>query len=158
MASVYDFEVTKANGEQISLEDYKGQPLLIVNTASKCGFTPQFSGLQNLYEAYKDEGLMILGFPSDQFNNQEFDNIDDTTEFCQVNYGVTFPMMAKVDVNGDEADPLFTYLTVEQKGLLSNKIKWNFTKFLINRDREVIKRYAPQTKPEKIAKDIEDLL
>ena len=158
MASVYDFEVTKANGEQISLEDYKGQPLLIVNTASKCGFTPQFSGLQNLYEAYKDEGLMILGFPSDQFNNQEFDNIDDTTEFCQVNYGVTFPMMAKVDVNGDEADPLFTYLTVEQKGLLSNKIKWNFTKFLINRDGEVIKRYAPQTKPEKIAKDIEDLL
>src|SRR5699024_951423 len=158
MASVYDFEVTKANGEQISLEDYKGQPLLIVNTASKCGFTPQFSGLQNLYEAYKDEGLMILGFPSDQFNNQELDNIDDTTEFCQVNYGVTFPMMEKVDVNGDDADPLLTYLPVEQKGLLSNKIKWNFTKFLINRDREVIKRYAPQTKPEKIAKDIEDLL
>lgn len=158
MASVYDFEVTKANGEQVSLEDYKGQPLLIVNTASKCGFTPQFSGLQNLYEAYKDDGLMILGFPCDQFNNQEFDDIEETIEFCQVNYGVTFPMMAKVDVNGDEADPLFKFLTVEQKGLLSNKIKWNFTKFLISREGEVIKRYAPQTKAEKIAKDIEKLL
>lgn len=158
MASVYDFEVTKANGEQVSLEEYRGQPLLIVNTASKCGFTPQFSGLQSLYEDYKDDGLMILGFPSDQFNNQEFDDIDETTKFCQENYGVTFPMMAKVDVNGDQAEPLFNYLTVEQKGLLSNKIKWNFTKFLINREGEVIKRYAPQTKPEKIAKDIEALL
>lgn len=158
MASVYDLEVTKANGEQVSLEEYKGQPLLIVNTASKCGFTPQFSGLQSLYKTYKDDGLMILGFPSDQFNNQEFDDIDETTKFCQENYGVTFPMMAKVDVNGDQAEPLFNYLTVEQKGLLSNKIKWNFTKFLINREGEVIKRYAPQTKPEKIAKDIEALL
>jgi len=158
MASVYDFEVTKANGEQVSLEEYKGQPLLIVNTASKCGFTPQFSGLQSLYETYKDDGLMILGFPSDQFNNQEFDDIDETTKFCQENYGVTFPIMAKVDVKGDQAEPLFNYLTAEQKGLLSNKIKWNFTKFLINRDRKVIKRYAPQTKPERIAKDIEALL
>src|SRR5699024_218672 len=111
MASVYDFEVTKANGEQVSLEEYKGQPLLIVNTASKCGFTPQFSGLQSLYETYKDDGLMILGFPSDQFNNQEFDDIDETTKFCQENYGVTFPIMAKVDVKGDQAEPLFNYLT-----------------------------------------------
>lgn len=158
MASVYDFEVTKANGEQVSLEEYRGQPLLIVNTASKCGFTPQFSGLQSLYETYEDDGLMILGFPSDQFNNQEFDDIDETTKFYQVNYGVTFPIMAKVDVKGDQAEPLFNYLTAEQKGLLSNKIKWNFTKFLINRDGKVIKRYAPQTKPERIAKDIEALL
>lgn len=158
MTSVYDFVVTKANGEQLSLEKYKGKTLLIVNTASKCGFTPQFRDLQLLYEQYKNDGLMILGFPSDQFNNQEFDNIDETTEFCQKNYGVTFPIMAKIDVNGAEAEPLFNHLTAEQKGLFSKKIKWNFTKFLVDCNGKVTKRYAPQTKPKKISKDIEKLL
>lgn len=158
MGSIYDFEVKKANGEMLSLKEYEGKPLLIVNTASKCGFTPQFGGLQELYEEYKDQGLTVLGFPCDQFNDQEFDNIDETTEFCQVNYGVTFPIFAKVDVNGDHADPLFTHLTSEKKGMLSKKVKWNFTKFLVDRDGKVVDRYAPQTAPEKLAEDVEKLL
>ena len=158
MTSVYDFEVKKPNGEMLSLKKYEGKPLVIVNTASKCGFTPQFGGLQSLYDEYKEDGLVVLGFPCDQFNNQEFDDIDETTEFCQVNYGVTFPMMAKVDVNGDAADPLFNHLTSEQKGLLSKKVKWNFTKFLVDRDGKVVERYAPQTAPEKLAEDVKKLL
>lgn len=158
MVSVYDFEVKKSNGDLISLKEYEGKPMVIVNTASKCGFAPQFGGLQSLYEQYKDDGLMVIGFPSDQFNNQEFDNIDETTEFCQVNYGVTFPMMAKINVNGDEADPLFNHLTSEKKGMMSNKVKWNFTKFLVDREGQVIERYAPQTAPEKLAQDVEKLL
>lgn len=158
MGSIYDFEVKKANGEMLSLKEYEGKPLLIVNTASKCGFTPQFGGLQELYEEYKDQGLTVLGFPCDQFNDQEFDNIDETTEFCQVNYGVTFPIFAKVDVNGDHADPLFSHLTSEKKGMLSKKVKWNFTKFLVDRDGKVVDRYAPQTAPEKLAEDVEKLL
>ena len=158
MTSVYDFEVKKPNGEMLSLKEYEGKPLVIVNTASKCGFTPQFGGLQSLYDEYKEDGLVVLGFPCDQFNNQEFDDIDETTEFCQVNYGVTFPMMAKVDVNGDAADPLFNHLTSEQKGLLSKKVKWNFTKFLVDRDGKVVERYAPQTAPEKLAEDVKKLL
>jgi len=123
MASVYDFEVKKPNGDTLSLKEYEGKPLVIVNTASKCALTPQFSGLPLLYEKYKDDGLMILGFPCDQFNDQEFVNSDETTEFCQLNYGVTFPIMAKINVNGDEADPLFNHLTSEKKGMLSKKIK-----------------------------------
>lgn len=114
MTTIYDFEVKKTNGELKSLKEYEGKPLIIVNTASKCGLTPQFKGLQELYEKYKDKGLEILGFPCDQFNNQEFDNIEETTEFCQLNYGVSFPIFAKIDVNGDNADPLFAYLK-EQK-------------------------------------------
>lgn len=158
MVSVYDFEVKKTNGEILSLKEYEGKPLVIVNTASKCGFAPQFGGLQSLYEQYKDDGLMVVGFPCDQFNDQEFDTIDETTEFCQLNYGVSFPMMAKVNVNGDEADPLFDYLTTEKSGLLSKKIKWNFTKFLVDRNGHVVKRYAPQTDPAKLADDVEKLL
>ncbi|ARF12950.1 glutathione peroxidase [Sporosarcina ureae] len=158
MVSVYDFEVKKTNGELLSLKEYEGKPLVIVNTASKCGFAPQFGGLQSLYEQYKEDGLMVLGFPCDQFNDQEFDTIDETTEFCQLNYGVSFPMMGKVIVNGDEADPLFNYLTTEKSGLLSKKIKWNFTKFLVDRDGHVVKRYAPQTNPAKLAEDVEKLL
>ncbi|ARK20947.1 glutathione peroxidase [Sporosarcina ureae] len=158
MVSVYDFEVKKTDGEILSLKEYEGKPLVIVNTASKCGFAPQFGGLQSLYEQYKDDGLMVVGFPCDQFNDQEFDNIDQTTEFCQLNYGVSFPMMAKVNVNGDEADPLFDYLTTEKSGLLSKKIKWNFTKFLVDRNGHVVKRYAPQTDPAKLADDVEKLL
>ena len=154
MQTVYDFEVKKPNGTTQSLRDYEGKPLLIVNTASKCGLAPQFKGLQELYEKFNNQGFEVLGFPSDQFNNQEYDDINKTTEFCQVNYGVTFPMYAKIDVNGNHADPLFQYLTTEQKGILSKKIKWNFTKFLINKKGQVVERYAPTTTPEKIEKDI----
>ena len=158
MASIYDFEVKKANGEQETLEKYKGRPLLIVNTASKCGFTPQFEGLEKLYEQYKDQGLEILGFPCGQFNDQEFDSQEEIMEFCQVNYGVTFPVYAKVDVKGDHADPLFRYLTSQQKGMLTEAIKWNFTKFLVDRDGNVVKRFAPQTPPSNMEEDVKKLL
>ncbi|WP_050181668.1 glutathione peroxidase [Domibacillus robiginosus] len=158
MTNIYDLSVKKPNGDMLALKEYEGKPLLIVNTASKCGFTPQFRGLQFLYEKYKDEGLMVLGFPCDQFNNQEYDDINKTTEFCQVNYGVTFPIFAKIDVNGEGADPLFLHLTAEKKGLLSKKIKWNFTKFLVDRNGHVVGRYAPQTSPEKIEEDVKKIL
>ncbi|MGX6444550.1 glutathione peroxidase [Neobacillus sp. K501] len=154
MKTVYDFNVKMTNGEVKSLKDFEGKPLLIVNTASKCGFTPQFKGLQELYEKYKDQGLEILGFPCDQFNNQEFANIDETTQFCQLNYGVNFPMFAKIDVYGVEADPLFRHLTEQKKGLLTNRIKWNFTKFLVDRNGQVIERYSPTTEPLKIEDDL----
>lgn len=154
MNSVYDFEAKKTNGTTQSLRDYEGKPLLIVNTASKCGLAPQFKGLQELHEKFNNKGFEVLGFPCDQFNNQEYDDINETTQFCQINYGVTFPMYAKIDVNGEHADPLFQYLTSQQKGLLSSKIKWNFTKFLINKKGQVVERYAPTTAPEKIEKDI----
>lgn len=158
MSAIYDYEVKRTNGEQESLAKYKGKPMIIVNTASKCGFTPQFEDLEKLYETYKDQGLQILGFPSGQFGDQEFDNQNEIMEFCQMNYGVTFPMYAKVDVKGDTADPLFKYLTSEQKGMLTEDIKWNFTKFLIDREGNVVKRYAPQTSPIKMEKDIQNLL
>jgi glutathione peroxidase len=158
LKTVYDYNVKMTNGEEKSLEDYKGKPLIIVNTASKCGLTPQFKGLQELYENYKDQGLEILGFPCDQFNNQEFDNIDETTQFCQLNYGVSFPMFSKVDVNGENADPLFTFLKEQKKGLLSKNIKWNFTKFLVDQNGQVVERYAPTTEPAKIKNDLEKLL
>jgi glutathione peroxidase len=158
MKTVHDFSVRMTNGEVKSLKEYEGKPLIIVNTASKCGLTPQFQGLQELYDTYKDRGLEILGFPCDQFNNQEFDNIDETTQFCQLNYGVTFPIFAKVDVNGDKADPLFIYLKEQKKGLLSKNIKWNFTKFLVDQNGQVIERYAPTTEPDKMKHDVEKLL
>jgi glutathione peroxidase len=158
MKTVYDFTVKKTNGEKKSLRDYEGKPLLIVNTASKCGLTPQFTGLQELYDKHKDNGLEILGFPCDQFNNQEFDNIEETTQFCQVNFGVTFPIFAKIDVNGVNADPLFKYLKDQKKGLLGGMIKWNFTKFLVDSNGQVIERYAPTTTPDKIEADVVKLL
>ena len=158
MRTVYDFEVKKTNGELKSLKEYEGKPLIIVNTASKCGLTPQFKGLQELYEKYKDSGVEILGFPCDQFNNQEFDNIEETTEFCQLNYGVSFPIFAKIDVNGDNTDPLFAYLKEQKKGILSKNIKWNFTKFLVDRNGQVVERYAPTTEPGKIEDDLMKLL
>ncbi len=158
MKTVYDFTVKQPNGEQQSLKVYEGKPLIIVNTASKCGLTPQFKGLQELYDSYNDLGLEILGFPCDQFNNQEFDNIDETTEFCQLNYGVTFPIFAKIDVNGEQADPLFTFLKDQKKVLLSKKIKWNFTKFLVDSKGQVVKRYAPTTDPRKIKQELLKLL
>jgi glutathione peroxidase len=158
MKTVYDFDVKMTNGELKSLKDFEGKPLIIVNTASKCGFTPQFKGLQELYEKYKDQGLEILGFPCDQFNNQEFDNIDETTQFCQLNFGVNFPMFAKIDVYGVEADPLFKHLTEQKKGLLTNRIKWNFTKFLVDRNGQVVERYSPTTEPLKIENDLLNVL
>lgn len=154
MTTVYDFSVKKPNGELKSLEEFKGKTLLIVNTASKCGLTPQFKGLQELYNQYKEQGLEILGFPCDQFNNQEFANINETTEFCQLNYGVTFPMFAKIDVNGENAEPLFNFLKEQKKGVLSKNIKWNFTKFLIDNKGQVVERYAPTTAPSKIEDDL----
>ncbi|SEQ55055.1 glutathione peroxidase [Piscibacillus halophilus] len=156
--SVYDLQVEKSNGEMESLSEHKGQILLIVNTASKCGFTPQFEGLQKLYETYKDEGFKVLGFPSDQFMNQEFEQQEEILEFCQTNYGVTFPVYKKIDVKGDHKAPLFKYLTEEKKGLLGGEIKWNFTKFLVDRNGNVVERYSPQTKPEKIEEDIKALI
>ncbi|NMM53469.1 glutathione peroxidase [Paenibacillus aquistagni] len=158
MAKLYDIEVKTSGGTGQSLRDYEGKVVLVVNTASKCGFTPQFKELQELHEKFKDQGLVVLGFPCDQFANQEFEHLDETLQFCQVNYGVTFPMFAKVDVKGEQASPLFKLLTEEKKGLLGSEVKWNFTKFLINRQGEVVDRYAPQTAPSKIAKDIEKLL
>ncbi|WP_449621245.1 glutathione peroxidase [Robertmurraya sp. Marseille-Q9965] len=158
MTTIYDFSVKMPNGTEQSLKGYEGKTLLIVNTASKCGFTPQFAGLQELYLKYKEQGLEILGFPCSQFHNQEFDNIEETTEFCQMNYGVTFPIFAKIDVNGEHEDPLYTFLKSQKNGVLSKNIKWNFTKFLVDKNGQVIERYAPTTEPSKIEKDIADLL
>lgn len=158
MESIYDIQVTKSSGESVSLSDYKGHVLLIVNTASKCGFTPQFTELQALYEKYKDQGFAVLGFPSDQFMNQEFAENDQIMEFCKVNYGVSFPMFAKTEVKGANANPLFQFLTKKQSGLLIGSIKWNFTKFLVNKEGEVVDRYAPQTSPSKVEGDIQKLL
>lgn len=158
MQNIYNFKVKKTNGEDLSLKEYEGKPLIIVNTASKCGLTPQFKELQELYEKYHDRDLEILGFPCDQFNNQEYDNIDETTQFCQVNYGVKFPIFAKIDVNGTHADPLFTFLKEQKSGLLSKRIKWNFTKFLVDRNGQVVQRYSPTTEPSKIEADLAKLL
>lgn len=158
MTTVYDFSVKKTNGELKSLIDFEGKPLLIVNTASKCGLTPQFKELQELYNKYQKDGLEILGFPCDQFNNQEFADIKETLQFCQLNYGITFPMFAKVHVNGDDTDPLFAFLKEQKSGVFSKNIKWNFTKFLIDRHGKVIERYAPTTTPSRIESDIEKVL
>ena len=158
MDSIYDYTIQMPNGTEKTLKEYEGKPLMVVNTASKCGLTPQFKGLQELYEKYSDQGLEIIGFPCDQFNNQEYENIEETTQFCQINYGVTFPITAKIDVNGENAHPLFTYLKKQKKGVLSDNIKWNFTKFLIDREGQVIERYAPTTIPSKIEEDIKKLL
>lgn len=158
MSNVYQFEVKKTNGELQSLKDFEGKVILVVNTASKCGLTPQFQGLQELYEKFADQNFVILGFPCDQFNNQEFENIEETTQFCQLNYGVSFPMYAKINVNGNEADPLYKYLKEQKRGLLTRKIEWNFAKFLIDAKGNVVKRYAATTVPSKLEGDIAALL
>ncbi len=159
MASVYDFSGKTITGQDKPIADFKGQVLLIVNTASKCGFTPQFKGLEAIYEKYKDKGLMVLGFPCNQFLSQDPGTDAEISEFCELNYGVSFPMFAKIDVNGDDAHPLFKHLTSAAPGLLGSKaVKWNFTKFLVDRNGKVISRYAPATKPEDIVADIERLL
>ena len=156
--TIYGFAPKDKGGNAVSLEDYRGQVLLIVNTASKCGFTPQFAGLEKLYKDYQEQGLTILGFPCNQFGKQDPGSNDEIQEFCQLNYGVSFPVFGKIDVNGSNADPLFDYLKTAAPGTLGKRIEWNFTKFLINRDGEVVKRYAPTTKPEAIAADIEAVL
>ncbi|MCH8542082.1 MAG: glutathione peroxidase [Alcanivorax sp.] len=159
MADVYGFSATTIRGEERALADYRGKVLLVVNTASKCGLTPQYKGLQALHEKYQDRGLAILGFPCDQFGHQEPGDETQISEFCEINYGVSFPMFAKIDVNGDGAHPLYKHLKEEAPGLLGSKgIKWNFTKFLINKDGKVVKRFAPTDKPEALEKHIEKLL
>ncbi|WP_226001064.1 glutathione peroxidase [Paenibacillus sp. BJ-4] len=157
--TVYEYAAKTLQGKEIPLSIYEGKVLLIVNTASKCGLTPQYKALQELYSQYQEQGLEILGFPSNQFAKQEPGSSEEISEFCQINYGVTFPMFAKTDVNGDQAHPLFHYLTKTAPGVLGSKaIKWNFTKFLITREGNVFKRYAPQTAPDKLAEDIKKLL
>ena len=156
--TVFGFAAKDEAGQDHSLEDYRGQVLLIVNTASRCGFTPQFAGLESLYKRYKDRGFTVLGFPCNQFGGQDPGSQDEIVTFCQLNYGVSFPMLGKIEVNGRGADPLFEHLKNAAPGTLGKRIKWNFTKFLIGREGEVVKRYAPSTTPEAIAADIEALL
>jgi glutathione peroxidase len=159
MTTVYDFNAKTLAGDEISLSNFRGQVLLIVNTASKCGFTPQYEGLEKLYEKLHDKGLTILGFPCNQFGSQEPGTESEIGAFCQKNYGVSFPMFAKIDVNGDDAHPLYKYLKKEEKGVLGTQaIKWNFTKFLIDKDGNPVERYGSTTKPEDIEGDILKLL
>ena len=157
--SIYDFEALSIDGKPAHLSTQRGKVLLIVNTASACGFTPQFAGLEALWEEYRGKGLVVIGFPSNQFGAQDPGSDDEIASFCQVNYGVTFPMMAKVDVNGENAHPLWKWLCDEARGILgSRSIKWNFTKFLVGKDGQVIKRYAPTDAPESLRSDIEAAL
>ncbi|NJW52505.1 glutathione peroxidase [Salinimicrobium oceani] len=158
MSKIYDFKARDLQGKEVDLEMYRDKVILVVNTASECGFTPQFEGLENLYKKYKSQGLVILGFPCNQFGKQEPGDEKSIAEGCMVNYGVSFPMFSKVEVNGKEAHPLFKFLKKKQGGLLGSKIKWNFTKFLIDREGEPVKRFAPITKPESIEEDIRKLL
>ena len=159
MSSIYDFEAVQMNGQPLALSQMRGKVMLIVNTASACGFTPQFGGLEKLHQTYKDQGLSVLGFPCNQFGNQDPGNNESIASFCQLNYGVSFSMMEKIQVNGPQAHPLYQWLCAEAPGLLGSKaIKWNFTKFLVGRDGRVLKRYAPMDKPEKIKSDIEAAL
>ena len=156
--SVYDFTVKDAKGNDVALELYKGNVLLVVNTATHCGFTPQYTGLENLYEQYHSRGFEILDFPCNQFANQAPEDQEGIQQFCQMKYHVAFPQFLKIEVNGPKESPLYSYLKQQRGGLLGGQIKWNFTKFLVNRSGEVIRRYAPTTTPEAIAKDIEALL
>ena len=158
MTAFTDFSARTLDGAEKSLADYKGQVVLVVNTASKCGFTPQYEGLQELHETYADQGLAVIGFPCNQFGGQEPGDSAQIGDFCQRNYGVGFQMMEKVEVNGSGAHPLYSWLREQKGGMLGSKIKWNFTKFLIGRDGQVIERYGPTTKPEKLKADIEKAL
>ena len=159
MTTVYDFSGLNIKGEEVPLDQFKGKVMLIVNTASKCGFTPQYKGLEELYKNYQDKGLEILGFPCNQFRQQEPGNEEQISEFCELNFGVTFPLFKKVDVNGPDAHPLYKFLKSEAPGLLgSEAIKWNFTKFLVDQNGKVVKRFAPTDTPEKIEKHIRKLL
>lgn len=159
MTSVYDFSARTIDGDEQPLSDFQGKAMLVVNTASKCGFTPQYTGLENLWKKYQDQGLVVLGFPCDQFGHQEPGNEEEIKSFCSLSYDVTFPMYAKVDVNGDKAHPLWKFLKKEKSGLLGiEAIKWNFSKFLVDKHGKVVKRYAPTDTPEKIEKDLSSVL
>ncbi|MFD1215195.1 glutathione peroxidase [Microbulbifer celer] len=159
MTDLYSIPLTAPDGTETTLDEHRGKVLLLVNTASKCGFTPQYQGLEDLYRDYKERGFTVLGFPCNQFGQQEPGSDSDIQEFCTLNYGVSFPVYAKLDVNGEEAHPLFRHLKSEAPGILGTEaIKWNFTKFLVNREGKVEKRYAPKDKPEALAADIEKLL
>lgn len=157
-ASLGDFSATTITGEEQPLAEYAGKVVLVVNTASQCGFTPQYTGLEQVWQKYRDQGFVVLGFPCNQFGHQEPGDEQTIAGFCERNYGVSFPMFAKVDVNGSDAHPLFDWLRTEKGGLLGSRIKWNFTKFLIGRDGQVVKRYAPATTPESLTDDIEAAL
>lgn len=154
----YDFEAERLDGTIESMSTYRGKTVIVVNTASKCGLTPQYEGLENLYRTYKSQGLVILGFPCNQFGNQEPGNADEIQEFCQLNYGVSFPMFAKIEVNGKNTHPIFKYLKSELGGLLGSDIKWNFTKFVIDKDGKPVKRFAPITTPESMEDYITGIL
>ena len=159
MSTVHEFKATDIDGKEHTLAEFKGKAMLIVNVASKCGFTPQYTGLEALYRKFKDKGLVVLGFPCDQFGHQEPGDADEIKNFCSLNYYVTFPMFDKVEVNGDKAHPLYKHLKKSAKGLLgSEAVKWNFTKFLVDKDGKVVKRYAPTDKPESLEKDVKALL
>ena len=159
MTTVYDFKARSLDGKDIDLKQYQGKVLLIVNTASECGFTPQYKGLEAVYEQFRDKGVEVLGFPCNQFGKQEPGSNEEIGAFCERNYGVSFPLFDKIDVNGDNAHPLFKHLKSEAPGLMGTEaIKWNFTKFLVRKDGRVYKRYAPQTEPKELMKDIEKLL
>ncbi|HVH32559.1 glutathione peroxidase [Tahibacter sp. UC22_41] len=159
MTTAYDFSATTLAGDEQPLKTFKGKALLIVNVASKCGFTPQYTGLEAMYRKHKDEGLVVLGFPCDQFGHQEPGDADEIRNFCSLNYDVSFPMFAKIDVNGDKAHPLYKWLKSEKAGFLGTEgVKWNFTKFLVDRHGQVVKRYAPTDTPEKIEKDLDSVL
>ena len=159
MSELYDIEVTTLDGQKQDLHQLEGKVALVVNVASKCGFTPQYAGLEKLYGKYRDQGLVVLGFPCNQFGAQEPGSPDEIAGFCEKNYGVTFPMYEKVEVNGPQTHPVFSFLKGEKKGILgTEKIKWNFTKFLVDKEGRVVKRYAPTTKPEAIAAAVEELL
>ncbi|MBB4045330.1 glutathione peroxidase [Bacteroides reticulotermitis] len=158
MKTIFDFTALSNKGKEINFDEFKGHVLLIVNTASKCGFTPQYKALEELYKKYKDQGLVILGFPCDQFGHQEPGSDEEIASFCEVNFGVTFPLMAKVEVNGDKASPIFKYLKKSTSGFLGSSIKWNFTKFLISKDGQTIKRFSPVTKPMSLESSIINFL
>lgn len=158
MAAIYDFHVKDNKGNDVSLKDYEGKVLLIVNTATGCGFTPQYEGLENLYQKYKDQGFEILDFPCNQFGNQAPGNDEEIHEFCTLRYHTTFPRMKKIDVNGENEDPLYTWLKKQKGGLFGSKIKWNFTKFLVDRSGNVVERFAPTDKPESIDAKVSALL
>jgi glutathione peroxidase len=158
MSTFYDFKALNHLGNEVDLKDYKDKVVIVVNTASKCGFTPQYEQLEELYQEYHEKGVEIIAFPCNQFGEQEQGSNDEIQSFCQLNYGLTFPVFSKIEVNGENEHPLYTYLKSEKKGLLGKDIKWNFTKFLIDKNGNVVKRYAPQTNPLKMKSDIEELI